>query len=203
MSEIREQVRLYYTDRFREHGPVARGVDWNSEQSQELRFEQFLRLLPVGVRFSIVDYGCGYGALYEFLRGRGLEVSYVGFDLSSEMIEYAAAAYPDAEWTTSPRDLRSCDVAVASGVFNVKQGVPAEEWQRYAEATIDELARVGSRGFAFNMLTSYSEPEKMRPDLYYGDPTHYFELCRARYGRHVALLHDYGLWEFTIGVRRG
>ncbi|CAD5293141.1 conserved hypothetical protein [Bosea sp. 62] len=25
--------------------------------------------------------------------------------------------------------------------------------------------------------------------------------CLARYGRHVALLQDYGVWEFTVLVR--
>jgi hypothetical protein len=51
------------------------------------------------------------------------------------------------------------------------------------------------------MLTSYSDPGRMRPDLYYGDPREYFDLCKRKYSRHVALLHDYGLYEFTIIVR--
>ena len=51
------------------------------------------------------------------------------------------------------------------------------------------------------MLTSYSDPDRMRPDLYYGDPCRLFDHCKRRYSRHVALLHDYGLYEFTILVR--
>ncbi len=41
----------------------------------------------------------------------------------------------------------------------------------------------------------------MRTDLYYGDPIFFFEHCRTTFGRHVALLHDYPLYEFTILVR--
>ena len=59
------------------------------------------------------------------------------------------------------------------------------------------------RGFAFNMLTSYSDPERMRDDLYYADPCALLRLCKRELSRHVALLHDYGLWEFTIVVRQG
>ena len=44
-------------------------------------------------------------------------------------------------------------------------------------------------------------PERMRPDLYYADPCRLFDHCKRRYSRHVALLHDYGLYEFTILVR--
>ena len=33
-------VRDYYSDKVRQHGATARGVDWNSEETQELRFSQ-------------------------------------------------------------------------------------------------------------------------------------------------------------------
>ena len=42
----------------------------------------------------------------------------------------------------------------------------------------------------------------MRGHLYYADPASVFDLCMRRYSRHVALLHDYGLYEFTILVRK-
>jgi hypothetical protein len=64
------------------------------------------------------------------------------------------------------------------------------------------MDRAGRKGFAFNCLTSYSDPERMRDDLYYGDPCYYFDLCKRLYSPQVSLLHDYGLWEFTIIVRK-
>jgi hypothetical protein len=48
----------------------------------------------------------------------------------------------------------------------------------------------------------YSDPERMRAHLYYADPCRLFDHCKRRYSRHVALLHDYGLYEFTILVRK-
>jgi hypothetical protein len=42
----------------------------------------------------------------------------------------------------------------------------------------------------------------MRNYLYYADPCALFDLCKRRYSKHVALLHDYGLYEFTILVRK-
>ena len=41
----------------------------------------------------------------------------------------------------------------------------------------------------------------MRPDLFYADPCWLFDQCKRRHSRDVALLHDYGLYEFTILVR--
>jgi len=70
------------------------------------------------------------------------------------------------------------------------------------EATLDVLDRTSRSGFAFNCLTSYSDADKMRDYFYYADPLELFDYCKRRYSRHVALLHDYGLYEFTILVRR-
>jgi hypothetical protein len=42
----------------------------------------------------------------------------------------------------------------------------------------------------------------MRPDLYYADPCFFFDYCQRRYLRRVAVLHDYGLYEFTVVVRK-
>jgi hypothetical protein len=56
------------------------------------------------------------------------------------------------------------------------------------------------RGFAFNALTSYSDRDKQRDDLYYADPLHWFDHCKKHYSRYVSLLHDYPLFEFTILV---
>jgi len=57
------------------------------------------------------------------------------------------------------------------------------------------------RGFSFNMLTKYSDKEYMRDDLYYADPLFILDFCKRNFSKNVSLLHDYGLYEFTILVR--
>jgi hypothetical protein len=57
------------------------------------------------------------------------------------------------------------------------------------------------KGMAFNALTSYSDPEFMKPDLYYPDPLQVFDFCKRNLSKQVALLHDYGIYDFTILVR--
>ena len=101
----------------------------------------------------------------------------------------------------SEEELEPADYTVASGIFNVKLDVSDEDWREYVLRTLETIGRLSSRGFAFNMLTSYSDADRMRPDLYYGDPGFFFDHVKRRYARNVALLHDYGLYEFTIIVR--
>jgi SAM-dependent methyltransferase len=201
---ITDKVGRYYSGRLREHGPTAKGVDWNSEESQALRFTQLSRLLPATGSCGIVDYGCGYGALVAFLATRGLDLDYQGFDISNEMVDQARRDHggDGRRFTTSPADLVPADFTVASGIFNVRLDTSVEEWTGYVMHTLTELDRLGRRGFAFNMLTSYSDKDRMRADLYYGDPRFYFDHCKLTFSKEVALLHDYGLYEFTILVRK-
>ena len=70
-DQVLGPVARYYSSRLREFGPVAKGVDWNSSESQELRFAQLCRILPSEQPFSIGDIGCGYGALLDFQPGQG------------------------------------------------------------------------------------------------------------------------------------
>ena len=51
------------------------------------------------------------------------------------------------------------------------------------------------------MLTRHSDVDRREARLFYADPVDTFEYCRNRFSRHVALLHDYPLYEFTILVR--
>jgi SAM-dependent methyltransferase len=199
-----ESVRAYYSARLAEHGATPRGVDWNSAESQELRFAQLLRVCDLERPFVLGDYGCGYGALVDYLAARGCPFSYRGYDISADMVGAARARHagrPDCVFATDEGVLAGADYVVASGIFNVKLGADAATWQDHVLACLDRFAALARRGFAFNALTRYSDPERMRDDLYYPDPCFLFDHCKRRYARNVALLHDYGLYEFTILVR--
>jgi len=202
-----QAVERYYTGRLREHGATAKGVDWNTEESQRLRFDQLARLWEQDERRddrSVIDFGCGYGALLDYLRAAGSELRYQGFDISDAMIREAtsrAGARGRSTFTTDSARLERADYVVASGVFNVKLESDAQAWEAYMHQTVDTLASLATRGFAFNALTSYSDPEKRRDNLYYADPRYWFDHCKRTYSRFVTLVHDYPLYEFTILVR--
>ena len=195
----------YYTEKVRTYGPTARGVDWNSPESQVLRFEQILKVCDVDATFSINDYGCGYGALLDYLVERGYSFQYRGFDVSEQMITEAEKLHEgssNCEFFRDESHLTVADYTVASGVFNVKLLATDDDWERYLLRTLDKIAQLSSRGFAFNVLTKYSDRDRMRPDLYYADPVFLFDYCKRKFSRFVSLLHDYPLYEFTIIVRK-
>jgi hypothetical protein len=201
-SDIEAKVGSYYAGRLAEHGATARGVDWNGESSQHLRFEQLMRVADDGG--SLNDWGCGYGALVDFLDARGGVRDYCGYDIAPGMIAAAAERYagrPGIRFTADEQAVGVADYTVASGIFNVRAGTPEAEWSGYIADTLRRMAAASRRGIAFNVLTSYSDPERMEERLHYADPCRWFDWCKRNLARNVALLHDYGLYEFTILVR--
>lgn len=198
------EIADYYTGRLTEYGQTARGVDWNGSEGQILRFAQLAGIIDLEAGFSVNDLGCGYGALHDFLTARYSRVSYHGCDISAAMVGAARERCADTQATfiQACRPGRVADYGIASGIFNVRLHLDETTWQQHIEASLDILHETSHRGFAFNCLTRYSDPERMRPDLYYADPCALFDRCKRRYARDVALLHDYGLYEFTILVRK-
>jgi SAM-dependent methyltransferase len=203
------EIAAYYSEKLALHGETARGVDWNGEDSQTIRFEQLCKIFDTEPQslgnFSLNDIGCGYGALYDFLRRRNRSLSYFGVDISTAMVQAAKRRYADdlqAHFQVSSSPAREADYGVASGIFNVRLTKTEAEWSTYLQMTLDAMNETSLKGFAFNCLTSYSDAEKMRGYLYYAEPSVLFDLCKRRYSRHVALLHDYGLYEFTVLVRK-
>lgn len=200
-----ENIKYYYEGKLDSFGVTPKGVDWNSKDSQELRFSQLLKVLENQNKVSVLDYGCGYGALAKYLAEKVDKFTYVGFDISEKMIEVANELnreIPDIKFISDESKIVSVDFTLASGIFNVKLDVSNNIWKSYIIDSLNHFTRISSKGFAFNALTNYSDREKMRPDLYYSDPLFLFDYCKKNISPFVSLLHDYPLYEFTILVRK-
>ncbi|HEY8271269.1 MAG TPA: class I SAM-dependent methyltransferase [Pseudobdellovibrionaceae bacterium] len=205
-NNLLAEIAGYYTSKLSQHGETPQGVDWNGEESQTQRFRQLCKIIdPSKKDFSINDLGCGYGALYDFLALHYEAFSYSGVDVSASMVRAAEQRHQNktnARFLLTSEPDQIADYGVASGIFNVRLSHSETEWVKYIETILDALDRTSRMGFSFNCLTLYSDVEKRRDHLYYADPGILFDFCKRRYSRHVALLHDYGLFEFTILVRK-
>jgi SAM-dependent methyltransferase len=204
-SEIHGEVASYYSEKLAQYGLDPKGVDWNGEESQILRFQQLAKIIKTDTLFSVNDLGCGYGALYDFLCRHHKSFDYIGIDVSEDMIKAASERYPGTEnsrFIVAGEPVQAADYGIASGIFNVRQAQSDEAWRAYLDSTLDVLNRTSRLGFSFNCLTRYSDAGKMRDYLYYADPCELFDHCKRRYSHNVALLHDYELYEFTILVRK-
>jgi SAM-dependent methyltransferase len=203
--ELLKQVADYYSTTVSTHGATAAGADWKDENGQILRFKKLLDVVKSRENYSIDDYGCGYGALFDHLsRDTRGPFDYLGLDVSEAMIATAAQAHPEHtdRFKVGSVSPRTADFALASGIFNVKIGYSYDDWEHYIIQTLDLMNAHCTSGLAFNCLSSYSDPHLHKAHLYYADPRYFFDICKRKYSKQVSLLHDYPLYEFTIIVRK-
>ena len=198
-------VANYYANTIAQHGTTPKGVDWNGEESQRIRFQQLSKIITESTHFSVNDIGCGYGALLDYLGESHSGFDYCGVDVADAMVEAARSRFPkhaQVNFYQGTQPPHPQDYSIASGIFSVCLDTPASQWKEYIHETLAILHASCKKGFAFNCLTSYSEPEKMKAHLYYADPCELFDYCKRNFSKQVSLLHDYGLFEFTILVRK-
>ena len=206
MNNVHKNIEKYYTRKIEKYGATPKGVDWNGEKSQIIRFEQLSKIIE-SEKFTIADVGCGYGKYSEYLRENYENYIYKGYDLSNEMIANAKKLYKNSNEEficISNLDKKIVtDYTIASGIFSVKMQHEESQWLSYIIETLNEMNNKTVNGFSFNMLTMYSDKECMKDNLYYADPLFIFDYCKKNFSRNVSLIHDYDLYEFTILVKKG
>ena len=198
-------IEKYYTSKIKEFGSTSKGVDWKDSESQNLRFFQLLRGLKISIQDSIFDFGCGYGALLQYLKSNHEIKSYSGYDISQAMLDEAQKIFSSekaVEWTNSFPSNQRFDYSILSGIFNVRNEQTDEVWKEYILDTLQKVNHISDKGFSFNVLSVYSDVEYRKDYLYYADPLFFFDYCKKHFSKYVTLYHDYPLYEFTISIIR-
>lgn len=203
-----KKILEFYIDRVSRFGNSSLGVGWKDDKAQLVRFAQLLKVIDRKNNFSINDLGCGTGMFYKYLLAENyLPENYNGYDILKEMIQLAESnLLPNPLITLrqiqTAKEIALADFTVASGIFNVKYEANEQDWLENLISTIDAMDKKSTLGFAFNLLTKYSDPEFMQSYLYYADPLFIFDYCKRKFSKNVALLHDYSQYDFTIIVRK-
>ncbi len=207
IEQTQKKLNEYFAEKLDTFGATAKGVDYNGPEAQERRFEQLSKVINPQNPFTVIDYGSGYGAMFDFLQKKDWQFEYYGVDLIEKMVIAGREThkdFPNAHFTTNESEVPAADYLLAGAIFNIKLDTPYDEWQAFALKTLTRMNELNSKGFSFNMPTKCSDEDRMaqRPDLFYGDPLFFFDFCKRNFSRNVALLHDYGLYDFTILVRK-
>lgn len=148
----RVDTEEFYNDGIYAHGLTAQGLQWHSQQSQEVRFHQLLLLLPSSTT-SIVDAGCGFGDLYLYLTSHSKRtIDYIGLDSLEIMVKEAKqrTGQPIYQCDILHEPLVEGDFYVCSGALNI---LTQEGGYRF----IQRCYNASTRGFIFNFLEGKKE----------------------------------------------
>jgi SAM-dependent methyltransferase len=199
----------HYESCFEKFGTTPKGVDWPNEQDLYLRFKIMLdicrRELIAGEPISILDLGCGYGALYDFLQQQNVasKVHYTGVDLSEKMITSAKQRHPTIDFQM--RDilidqfaLSQFDYVLMNGLLTEKTTMPQDEMETFTAAIVKEVFGNCKKGVAFNVMSEHVDWK--RDDLFHMPFDRMAVLLKKNASRHFTFRADYGLHEYAVYV---
>jgi len=201
-KHFEDLIRAYYSKKFSEFGPSPKGVDWNGIDSQHARFKMLVKHLEIEGNSTFLDFGCGYGELFTFLKGIDKSLDYLGYDIVETSIQTAKKIHSrsQANFVSVLPQLGDWDFVLMSGVFNVKGEVDEVEWGAYVVSTINSLLPRATKGISFNMLTTFSDVHFRKAHLYYVDPVELLSRLDMRPPYAVILDHSYPMWEYTVTI---
>ena len=200
MDELSKEYVVSFFDRsLRLHGDRPEAVRW-TRQGQE---EHYRWLLDAGDLSGtrILDFGCGKGDLYGFLRDHGVAVDYTGFDINGSLIALAREKFPGARFEVFDIDRdrldEDFDYVLLCGVFNLEvQGV-----QDSIRSTLRRLFGRCRTCLAYNGLSSHNPKKDF--ELHYSSPEELVAFAIQELSPYVSLRHDRMDYDFTLFVYRG
>jgi len=146
----------FYTNAYKKHGISAQGVNWNSKESQEIRFGVIADLLGDELlASSMVDAGCGFGEFYLFCKKLELiPLSYIGLDCVQSSVDICLKRFKgikNCSFTCKDilkDDLPKSDWYIASGSLNILSSF--DTW-----LFLEKMLEYSRKGIVFNVLQGY------------------------------------------------
>jgi SAM-dependent methyltransferase len=192
-----------YERRLREHGHSPEALGWGRLGREQVRFSVMAAAIEeVGAK-SVLDVGCGFADLHDYLRGRGWQGLYRGIDIVPGLLDQARRREPGLDLELAdlsayrPGEQQVVDVAVASGVFNARLS---------HDSNAEHIARSVRRMFELSRVAicvdfMSTQVDFQHPDGWHTDPAWALDLARSM-GRRFRLRHDYMPFEFALIVYR-
>jgi SAM-dependent methyltransferase len=199
MDELaKEYVISFFERSLLLHGDRPEAVRWTAPGQRA----HYAAMLDIGdlSDAKVLDYGCGTGGLYGFLRDAGLSVDYTGYDINTKLIEAASAKYPDGRFAVfdiEEQELtETFDYILLCGVFNLK----VQDVEQTIPAVLRKLFAHCRVGLAFNALSDQS-PRKDY-ELSYTSPAGLFLFAVSELSPYVSIRHDRLLYDYCMFVYR-
>lgn len=152
----KNQVIELYNERIKKYGNKAKAVGWKNEKTQFLRFRDLLEDVKIEKNSTVLDLGCGYGALLDFFKMSQLnfeEKNYVGIDFSEKMIAEASTRFPQANFLCSDffdMSLDNYDFIVCSGALNIK--IEKQDLYENLEKFLKKFLPLAKLALSFNLI---------------------------------------------------
>ena len=194
-KEDKQKIIKSYNESLEKYGYDPRSLQWFKGR-QPIRFKVLSEIDGLN-NCSILDVGCGFGDLCNFLIKKGLNIKYTGYDINPKFIKIAREVYPDVCFKV--KDIEEEDIkekfdwVFVSGVFNKK----ISDSKLWVQSMLRKMFELCSKGVAADFMSSYVDYEVN--GTYYVQPEEILDFCKTL-SRRVVLRHDYMPYEFCVYI---
>ena len=201
MGSVRvEQPTKYFSSLYEKYGVDERSLGW-SKHKQDYRFYQAARYMQDSN--SVLDIGCGFADLYDYLRKRFTGIEYYGIDVMEEYVNIAANKYQGENATFCCTDFwgipwdRTWDWIVECGLFGLRQ-FDDEGMYEYIDRTMKKAMDLANVGIAFNFLSDKVDYTTSGTDFHI-NPERILGMA-YKYSRRVLLDNSILPFEYSVTI---
>jgi ubiquinone/menaquinone biosynthesis C-methylase UbiE len=198
----KDKLLSFYNFHLKKFGDRPEALRW-TPQGQLKRYHMLADIAPAEElnNSTVLDYGCGTGDFYRFLKRRGIQVKYTGVDINENFIALAEKKYPECTFRVMNADDDAFegffDYIFICGVFNLN--VPGvDEDMKNALTT---LFRYCNKGLVLSALSSHTPVKD--PELHFTSPEEMLKFAIETLSPAVALRHDRIPNDFMLYVYTG
>ena len=184
---IEHSLNSAYQARLNQRGCVAEGVFWRNKSGQFARFDALLRHVQKASpkkNTIIADVGCGYGALYSFIKAtpKYQQLLYTGVDINSAMIKACKRQFPDEKklFSKGRKPKHMVDFSLFSGTFNLCHTSNIELWEDYIRDNLRQSWERSRYGIVLNLLCE--QKSHIRNQIYYANRSRFIESTANLFG---------------------
>lgn len=190
----KKKILRFYTELFNKYGYSPSSLGWGSKKGkQSVQFEVLCQIGRLD-NCSILDVGCGFADLYQYLKYRKTKVNYYGVDINPLFIKIAKKLYPKIKV-----EVRDIQKKKFSKKFDwlFFSGISTSCNYNYIKDMMTEMFRICKKGVAMNFVGGVIDYKSK--DLFYSDPEKIYSITRGISNR-VTIRHDYAPYQFVLYV---
>ena len=184
-----------YSTRLKRYGYSPKTLGWNKKR-HSLRFHILTSHWDLN-GCTILDFGCGFGDMFGYLKKNGVDCIYYGVDINQSLIKQGKIIYPDANLDSidlfNNNDNLIFDYIFSSGVHNLK----LEKNFDFISDSFKLFNSISKKGFAMNFLSDKVEYDL--DDAYHSNPSKILDIA-YNYSNRILLRNDYMPFEFSIFI---
>ncbi len=192
----REYIISFFNKTLDFFGDRPEAVRWTQE-GQVMHYRCMLDIGDINGS-TVLDFGCGKGDFYGFLKEQGINVRYTGIDINKRLVELAGMKYPDTDFRVFDIDReelgQNFDFIFLCGVFNLR----LPNLEDYIKSVLSRLFKHCNKALAFNALSSYNPRKDF--ELSYINPGEILTFAIENLSPFVSLRHDRMPYDFTLFV---